>query len=186
VPSCTFHNHANASDVEYARNIICTCYGVNEVGQKHFFDKAKRSFDHTPKLLFQTFGSIRPVMIDGSVGGIFTTDLERVESVMSACVTGLHFHETGLKLSGWKICLVNLASGQPATDPRSIAWNALVSLFPQMNFVGRKTASPEVFEYAVADLQGGGRVYGMRFYQSYVVYGIHAYDHVNPTSTGCG
>ena len=171
VPSCTLHNNANAMDVEYTRNIISTFLGVNDVGQRHFLEKAMRSFDHTPALLHTTFSDIQPVKIQGLEVGVFTTDVKRVNAVMSACLTALHFRETGEKRGLWEIVLPNMGLTDDTTQEEADAWRQSLSVIFQMPFQMRVTGSPDVFQYAVADIDGG-RVYSMRFYKAFLVFGF--------------
>ena len=173
VPSCPLHNNANAMDVEYTRNVISTFFGVNDVGQQHFFDKALRSFDRTPALLYTTFSDIRPVKVQGMEVGAFTTDVERIKVVMSACLTALHFRETGKRIRCWEIVLPNMGFANDTTHEEAGGWRQFISLFSQLPFQSRATSSPDVFQYAVADIIGG-RVYSMRFYKVFLVFGFRA------------
>ncbi|WP_263385441.1 hypothetical protein [Granulicella arctica] len=158
-------------DVEYTRNVVGTWFGVNEIGERHFFDKAMRSFDRTPALLHTTFSDIRPVEVQGMVVGAFTADVKRIKRVMTACLTALHFRETNEKIPHWEVVLPNMGFGNDTTHEEAGAWRQFLSLFSQMPFQVRATSSPEVFEYAVADIVGG-RVYSMRFYKSFLVFGF--------------
>lgn len=174
VPSCALHNNANSKDVEYTRNVISTFFGVNDVGQKHFLTKGMRSFEHTPALLQTTFSDIRPVSVGGVQVGAFTTDVARVKKVMIACLTALHFRDSGEKVQHWEIVLPNMGFSSTDTTPEQVAvWGQFLSLFAQMQFQPRPVQSPEVFQYAVADIIGG-RVYSMRFYKSFLVFGFKA------------
>ena len=65
VPSCSDHNHVNSKDVEYTRNWLTTSWGVNTAGQNLFDGKTKKSFDRSPRLLNQTFGTMRTISYGG-------------------------------------------------------------------------------------------------------------------------
>lgn len=161
-------------DVEYTRNVISTFFGVSDVGQRHFLDKAMRSLDRTPALLQTTFSDIRPVNIRGMQVGAFTTDVERIKVVMSACLTALHFRETGEKAQRWEIVLPNMGFSSRDTTQEEVGnWRQFLSLFSQMPFQMRAAHSPNVFQYAVADIIGG-RVYSMKFYKGFLVFGFRA------------
>ena len=43
VSSCDRHNLDNSMDVEYARNVIASSRGINQIGERLVFGKAKRS-----------------------------------------------------------------------------------------------------------------------------------------------
>jgi len=180
VPSCPDHNNANSKDVEYARNVITIMFGVNKIGEQHFSGKSLRSFDHSPALLHSTFSDIRPVQFKGGTIGKFTVDTPRIEAVMSACTCALHFREIGVSKPNWGIILPNLYFSDDATMETATFRFQLLSMLNQIPFTVRDTSSPEVFEYAVADLPGeridipGGRVYCLRFYKGFFVYAIES------------
>lgn len=169
VPSCASHNNDNSKDVEYARNIISTYYGVNNVGQELFLDKSMRSFDRSPALLNTAFSDIRLVMIRGATCGAFTVDVERIEVVMRACVSALHFHFTGTKRLDWTIVLASLGHSNDVSKEQREPWLNRLSLFHQIPFAASSTSTPDIWEFAKGDLSGG-IVYAMRFYRSFLVY----------------
>jgi hypothetical protein len=182
VPSCELHNNAHSKDVEYTRNVLSTYLGTNTVGQQHFNDKAVRSFDHSPKLLFQTFGKIRLVGQQGMEVGIYPFAEERVTNVMKSCARALYFLRTGERKIDWELLFPSLSfrSGTPTAIIQQ--YSKAISTFRQLPYVEQQTASPDVFEYAIADLVGGC-VYALRFYRSFVVYGATAVEAV-PVSEG--
>lgn len=173
VPSCKKHNNEISGDVEYARNIISTYYGVNEAGQNLFLSKAARSFDRSPALLQTTFSDIKPVSIRGAICGQFTINVIRIEAVMRACVGALHFHATGTKRSDWEIVLANLQQDNTASMEQRESWSGVLSLFQKMRFAVKTTSAPDIFEFAQGDIPGG-IVYAMRFYRSFLVYALTA------------
>ena len=176
VPSCALHNNDNSKDVEYARNIICVSFGVNSVAEQHFLDKALRSLDRSPALLQKSFGDIRPVIVQGLQVGAFTTDPNRLSKVLSACLTALHFLETGEKIPRWEIVFTNFGFSGGDTTPEQVeAWNQALSIFKLIPFHVRQTSSPDVFQYAVSDIEGG-RVYSMRFYKAFLIFGFRPAD----------
>jgi hypothetical protein len=171
VPSCAEHNNATSKDVEYARNIISVMFGVNEIGERHFADKTLRSFDRSPALLHTTFSDIRGVQFRGMQVGAFTVDTERIKTVVKACIRALHFRETGERQADWEIILPNMRFGGDTSEEEAMRWFQFLSLFGQIPFAVRPTNSPNVFEYAVSDMTGGW-VYALRFYKSFLVYGM--------------
>jgi hypothetical protein len=182
VPSCEQHNNAISMDVEYTRNVLSTYFGTNTVGQQHFNDKALRSFDRSPALLYQTFGKMRPVKVQGMTIGAYPMEIERVENVMQSCVCALHFFRTGERKPNWNIVLASASHPSDAPDAIVQEWLQVLSLFRQISFALQPTNSPDVFEYAFAGIDGGC-VYAMRFYRSFVVYGFTAVEAV-PVSEG--
>lgn len=169
VPSCELHNNANAMDVEYTRNVISIFYGVNSVGEQHFLNKGVGSLEHTPALLRTTFSDIRPVRVKGAEVGVFTMDVNRVKTVMNSILTALHYCETGEKISTWEVVLPNLGLSD-ATPEEVRLWREAFSAFSSIPYQTRSVGTPDVFEYAVGQIQGG-YVYLMRFYRGFEVYG---------------
>jgi hypothetical protein len=169
VPSCELHNNANSKDVEYVRNIITTVLGVNQVGESHFLGKSMRSFDHSPKLLNATFADIRPVQINGGTSGLFTVDVERVKTVMEACIRAIHFSETSEHCSSWEIVVPNLMFKDEVPEDTVSGWMQLLSMLGSLKYTLRTTSNPDVFEYGAAEI-AGGHVYALLFYKAFQVY----------------
>jgi hypothetical protein len=169
VPSCPGHNNDSSKDVEYARNVISTMFGVNAIGQQLFAAKSIRSFDRSPALMYKTFADIRPVQLQGMMVGAFTVDTARIASVMRACITALHFRETGERASDWEIILPNLVFQGDVPAEQSGAWYGFLSMLRQIPFEVQTTSSPDVFEFAIAEIPGG-RVYSFRFYKGFLVF----------------
>jgi hypothetical protein len=131
VPSCEQHNNAISMDVEYTRNVLSTYFGTNTVGQQHFNDKALRSFDRSPALLYQTFGKMRPVKVQGMTIGAYPMEIERVENLMQSCVCALHFFRTGERKPNWNIVLASASHPSDAPDAIVQEWLQVLSLFRQ-------------------------------------------------------
>jgi hypothetical protein len=148
-------------------------WGTNEVGEQHFSDKSVRSFEHSPALLRTTFSDIRAVNIQGTETGAFTVDTRRIKTVMKACVCALHFYETGERIRNWEIVLPNLHLPSGSTDEASTAWLQVLSQLRQITFQVKTTASTDVFQYAIAKIEGGN-VYSLRFYKNFLVYACAA------------
>src|ERR1700733_5478625 len=128
VPSCELHNNANSKDVEYTRNVLSTYLGANTVGQQHFNDKAMRSFDHSPKLLFQTFGKMRSVKLRGVTVAAYPTEAARITNVIRSCVRALYFARTGERKPHWHIVLASL--GYESNSPSAFVkqWAEMLSI----------------------------------------------------------
>jgi len=122
-------------------------------------------------LLHTSFSDIQPVRVQGLVVGAFTADVERIKTVMNACLTALHFRETHDRIRRWEIVLPDLGFGGDTTPEEAAEWHQLLSLFFRLPFQVRQTSAPDVFQYAVAEISGG-RVYSMRFYKSFRVFGL--------------
>src|SRR5689334_16121651 len=92
VPSCYAHNHDQSLDIEYVRNVIAGFYGTNNE-EEQTFEIAKRSFDRSSALFYQTFGSFERIRLDGEETGMFRVDLERMKSVMRAIANAIYFKD---------------------------------------------------------------------------------------------
>ena len=172
VPSCAAHNNDISQDVEYARNIISVTNGVNEVGTQHFLKMGVGSLEHNPALLYTSFSDIRPFSINGHTVGAFTLDTDRIDRVIGAIITALHFHDTGEKLVRWHVVSPNRGFNSRNTTPEEMhKWELLMSIFASISYKPRTTGSPEVFRYAVSDLKDG-YVYQLVFYDGYFFFGL--------------
>ena len=171
VPSCSNHNNANSKDVEYTRNWITTSWGVNSAGQDLFEQKTKKSFDRSPRLLTQTFGTMRTVKFEREITGAAKCDVPRCRVVFEACVRALHYHNTREKHEKWGIVMQGLAFDPTVPGLNMQPLMNLVGTLQALNFPQIPTANPEVFQYGAAQLDGR-QVYCFVFYGSYVVYAL--------------
>ncbi|MGB8888005.1 MAG: hypothetical protein WCC87_14840 [Candidatus Korobacteraceae bacterium] len=103
--------------------------------------------------------------------GVFQVDLPRVENVMQACARALYYRETGNKHFNWGITLPNLHFSSEADTQQQQTWYNLMSMFGQLQYTARSTGVPMVFDYAIANLDGGS-VYSFRFYKSFLVFAL--------------
>jgi hypothetical protein len=170
VGSCERHNNAQSKDVEYVRNTITTFWGVNEAGQK-LFEKARRSFDRSPRLLGQTFNTMKTVLYEQQITGTFTVDTERFQTVLTACVRAIHFHDTGDKHPNWGIVMPGLKFDASLPSTAKENWDKLIGMLRTVQFVQKPAANSSVFQYGVAEIQGK-HVYCLVFYESFMVYAL--------------
>jgi hypothetical protein len=170
VPSCALHNNANSLDVEYSRNVITTMFGTNEIAQKQFDDKVERSFVNSPNLVNTTFADIHGVVFEGVLTAVCTVNTKRIERVMSACASALHFRETGERKTEWYVVFPNLAFSENAPQEAVAAWSEALSILGKVRLSRRSTSAPEVFQYAVAEVLGPA--YGMLFYKAFSVFAL--------------
>jgi hypothetical protein len=165
VPSCSKHNNENNLDVEYVRNVISTQHGINAIGEQ-ILEVAKRSWDYSDALFKQTFHDIRATIVKGEEVGAFSIDLGRVKSVINAIVHALSYRDFGRQYIGdWGIFCASLASKKPYPPAER-----LCSQFMSLKYEPRDVPVPEVFSYSVCHLQDRGFVYGMIFYEGFLVY----------------
>jgi hypothetical protein len=98
VPSCAAHNTATSKDDEYVRNVLVTFAGCNELASGFLSDKAKRSFERSPKLLQATFKNYIWTEYNGVKTGAFEMDLERVERTMHKIAAAHYFKQSGQRI----------------------------------------------------------------------------------------
>jgi hypothetical protein len=169
VPSCTEHNNDSSKDVEYARNAITTLWGVNTTGLELFERKTKKSLDRSPKLLFQTFRTMEPVLYGEHVTGVYRLDLDRLDSVFRACVRAIHYRDTQLKHPDWAIVMPGCVFDSNVTEQFAQNWKRLCDTLKAIRFEPKRTANSSVLRYGVARLQGK-YVYLHVFYDGFPVY----------------
>lgn len=171
VPSCEEHNNDNSKEVEYARNAITTLRGVNTTGLELFERKTKKSLVRSPGLLFQTFGTIEPVMYGDHVTGAYHLDIDRLKVVFGACVRAVHYRYTGRKHADWAIVMPCCVFDSSVSEQFVQDWNRLCEALKSLQFERKGTANPSVFQYGVARLEGK-YVYLHVFYESFLVYAL--------------
>ena len=154
VPSCVPHNHRQSLDIEYARNVIAGCYGINALGEQTF-EIARRFFDRSAALFHQTFGDFETIEFNGEDTGRFRIDLERMQAVMRPIASATYFKDYGEKYAAeWNVFVTSLKSmedfaGQPTQ------WQQFRNLLATMQFVAKSVPQPEIFTYAVNEMPGG-------------------------------
>jgi hypothetical protein len=169
VPSCPLHNSNNSKDVEYVRNIIAGQRGTNDVAA-NLSEKAMRSFDRSPKLLNQTFATLRTVHIDGDETGAFRFDLKRHENIMKAIAYALYFHDHGRKHFGdWRIFTPSLAHAEALYGGRPDPWEPFRQYLASGQFTNVVTPEPQVFKYGIIQLEENQLLYRFEFYEGFVV-----------------
>ncbi len=171
VPSCSEHNNAQSKDVEYVRNAITSLWGVNNAGLTQFESKTKKSFERSPKLMSQTFETLRTLLYGQQVTGAFTVDLARFEKVFKACACALHFHDTHMKHANWGIVMPRFVFHAQVPGTNRQDWTKLCEMLKSVPFTRQPAANPTVFDYGAAELQGN-RVYCFVLYGRFVAYAL--------------
>jgi hypothetical protein len=169
VPSCAQHNNDNSRDVEYVRNVITTMLGINEEGLKMFNGPTSRSLGRSTGLRVSTFGSMHTLQVGDMLTGALTVDLNRVNSVMIACTTALHFANTSQKHSQWAVVSPNLLFREGVPEQGRSTWQALVERLQNIDYEDRESPNPEIFKYATA-VDGGRYVYRLLFFGGFCVF----------------
>jgi hypothetical protein len=169
VPSCALHNNENSKDVEYTRNVLTTVWGVNGSGLSLFVGKVKRSLERSPGLLATTFGSMQAVAFEGQITGAFRIDTNRLYRVFNACVTAIHYHDTGTRHGTWSAIAPQLMFAEEIPKEDQSRWDQLVGMLRTIPFSRHPVANPDVFEYGTG-MVDGHHFYCFLFYQSFVVY----------------
>jgi hypothetical protein len=171
VGSCEQHNNDNSMDVEYVRNTLTTLWGVNNAGQELFESKTRGSLDRSPKLLTQTFSTMRPLIYEEQQVGVFRLDLDRLTRVFEACVRAVHYRDTQQKHLNWAIVMPRLGFDTPLPEHQKQNWTRLLEMMQAIPFAKKATANPSVFEYGGAQIQGQ-YLYCLFFYGSFIVYAL--------------
>ena len=168
VPSCVTHNHDQSRDIEYVRNVIAGFHGTN-VQAEQTFEVAKRSFDRSPALFYQTFGDFETVLVNGEETGVFTFDLERVKSVMRAIANAVYFKDYGETFGAkWNVFVTSVKSWEDfAGEPNQ--WAAFRNLLARIQFVAKPVPQPTIFTYGVHEMPDG-LVYEFLFFGAFKVH----------------
>jgi len=170
VPSCNDHNHANAQDVEYVRNIFAIQYGTNSAAAE-VAETVKRSWDHSEKLFNQTFREFGVAQVTSSDGseetGVFRIDVARVERVITAIAHALFFLEKRQQWFGSFEVFCGFHS-ERSLQSLSDGTEARGEWFASRSYVQRATPYPDVFEYGIHE--NDELVFAMHFYARLWIY----------------
>jgi hypothetical protein len=150
VPSCPRHNNNNSKDVEYVRNLICSDFHTNKVGLA-IFEKARRSYERSPKLFTQTFSRIRLIKVNGQETAVYKINLTRFKPVIRAIASALYFHEFGEKFAyHWNVYNATMVSENEGFYDKPDKINPqLREVVRRMPAADRDTNQPDVFKFAV-------------------------------------
>jgi hypothetical protein len=165
VPACAAHNNENAGDVEYVRGILCCQYGTNATAEE-VFEKAKASWDHSPKLFNRTFnGTATAEVLGGEIVekiGVFTADLPRIKRVVKAIAHGIYYIERGHAWHGTFEVFCAFHS-EKSLQGLSDGSERRGSFFCARPYALRETLHPDVFELQVHE-SPDELIFAMRFY----------------------
>ncbi len=172
VPSCKTHNHDNAENVEYVRNIVVTDIHTNDVAREMFAKKVKRSYAIGYKLRRSTFRKVREVRIDGQETAIVNISEVRFNPVIRAIANALYFHDFGERFRyRWMVYRATMLSEGQAFYDMVDHWNpqarAILRNIPTAN---RDTNQPEVFKYGVYRDEEHRVIYKLVFYGGVDIY----------------
>jgi len=171
VPSCDRHNLDNSMDVEYARNVIASSRGINQIGERLVFGKAKRSYDRSCRLFSQTFRDSGLAALDGEETCVIRIDLRRLKSVMTAIAQAIFFLDEERKAERWRVYVDSLCSNADLGGARhGGAREQLRSTLGRLTFKDRPVPQPKVFKYAVSRMAEGLPIYRFDFYEGFVAY----------------
>ncbi len=150
VPSCPTHNNRVSKDVEYVRNLVCSDFHANEVGQA-VFQKAMRSFERSPKLLRQTYSRFREVIVNGERTAVYKINMTRFNRVMRGIAFALYYHDFQKRFPfSWVVYNATMLSddegfrGLPDEGNRRIRFGAR-----QVPTADQDTNQPDVFRYGI-------------------------------------
>jgi|GEM_PF-3463721 len=165
VPACATHNNSNAGDVEYVRGVLCIQYNTNATAEE-VAEKAKDSWDHSPKLFNRTFDGMASAEVHGGEMveeiGIFTVDLPRVKRVVAAIAHAIYYLERGHAWPGtFEIfCAFHSEKSLQGLPDGSEERGRFFCARP---YVIRETLHPDVFELQVHE-SPEELIFAMRFY----------------------
>lgn len=170
VPSCHEHNTSNSKDVEYVRNVIVAHLETNDVANRHLLEKVTRSFQHSPKLFYQTFKETAEILFNGEEAITYRGDLPRFSRVMSDLAYALYYKDFAKRFSAtWGIFSLSLLSSVTVFEGKSDGWDHYRSLLSQLNFEEQLTPHPNVFRYGIERWNDLQLIYRFIFYDGFVV-----------------
>jgi hypothetical protein len=173
VPSCYEHNVALHLDVEYVRNNICGQYGTNLLAQKVFFESAKASYDHSPKLLARNFAALREIMLNGTQTGAYSIELPRFRRVMKAIAYAMYYLDFGKRNEGdFDLFSTSLSSASNLYQHRPDGYEEMRRVLAACAFKSMPVSHPRVFKYGISRPGEGQIHYKFEFYEGFNVYAL--------------
>lgn len=168
VPSCLAHNQSQSRDIEYVRNVIVACYGINDLGEQTF-EIARKSFNRSKALFYQTFGDFEAIEFNGVKTGRFRIDLQRMQSVMRPIANAIYYSDYGSRYDAeWKVFVTSLKSLEDFTGQVN-QWQPFRNLLVTLQFLDRATPHPTIFKYAVHEMPDG-LIFKFEFYGSFTIH----------------
>jgi hypothetical protein len=169
VPSCNEHNSRKSKADEYLKFILTAGGGMNELASSVFQGSVMRSFDYRPHLINRFTPSLEVIQVGDFETGGFDLDWPRFQCSIASLVRGLHFHETGKKLT----CEITGA-----------AWAQMLTVnYSQAPFIetiakaeserpaNHKGANPRAFQYSFGASKNGRISFcRLRFYEGHPIY----------------
>ena len=169
VPSCDEHNSKKSKLDEYLKFILTAVGGMNELASGVFQGGVMRSFEYRPHLLERFTPNLQAIQVGNNETGGFKLDWTRFQSSFGSIVRGLHFHETGKKLTN-KItgaAWAQMLSGNYSSAPFSETIFKAERDYPA-TWLG---ANPRVFQYAFGVSRSGNTSFcRLRFYEGQPIY----------------
>lgn len=170
VPSCKKHNNDNSKDVEYMRNIIVMMEGVNHVARK-MFPTVHRSLKRRPRLLNRILNNAKPIIWQGQQTGLVTTESLRFKNVMRAIAYAVYYNDFGKSFERhWGIYHATMLSKKEMAGMFDTLNQQMREVFNSAPVAYKDTNHPEVFKYAVYQVDEWRLVYKFQFYEGFIVY----------------
>jgi hypothetical protein len=160
--ACALHNGAQSKDDEYAAIIVSASITNEDIGADHFCSKYVRTLGQSPRLVEMLKKGMTPTVWNDHETANLRIDQSRYRTVMERIARGLHFHETGNRLTGpVDIDSPCLGPGSPA-----IVFRETTRSHPGTSTV-KWIGDRRVFEYA---LQVDPFYLHMKFYGGFDVF----------------
>lgn len=170
VPSCKRHNNDNAKDVEYVRNIIVMTEGVNDIGIA-MFPTVRRSLKKSPKLTRRILSSAKPIMLSGQETAIITSESRRFKAVMRAVAYAVYFNDFRRSFDRyWGIYHATLLSRIEMTGQFDSTNQQIRDVLHSAPVAEKHTNHPDVFRYAIYQVDEWRLIYKFQFYEGFIVY----------------
>jgi len=173
VPSCAEHNNELSQDVEYVRNNICGQRGTNLVALKVFYDQARASFEHSPKLAARTFAGLREITVVEGVTGAYRIELPRFKRVIKAIAYATYYLDFGKPNEGdFDVFSTSLSSASHLYEHKPDGYEELRRVIAASAFKSMPVPQPKVFKYGMTKVGEGQVHYHFQFYEGFDVYAL--------------
>jgi len=173
VPSCKKHNQDNSKNVEYIRDIITTCFQVNNVGFTQFENKTFKSVTRNSKLIHKLFEESSPALIKGKETRAIEIDLNIFDTVFNLIGKALYYHDFKKRFTHkFKIYPASFFFNHGTSVDNKKKFFEVIHTLNELKYIEMINSNPKVFKYYMYK-DNDSIVYKNDFYEGFIVFLVY-------------
>jgi hypothetical protein len=170
VPSCKRHNQDNSINVEYVRDIITTCFQVNNIGFTQFENKTFKSVTRNNSLIHKLLNNSMPALISGKETRAIEIDLNIFDIVFNLIGKALYYYDFKKRLvPKFKTYPVSFFFDQQANNEERNEYTKIIYSLNSLAYEEMKNDNPKVFKY-YRYKDKDSIIYRTDFYEGFIVF----------------